>query len=342
MPTAPDSRSQRVLDTIYALFFHGLRWPLFVDLDRYLDRRDEPNADEVLVSLPPGLVRGVAPDQRHPVREDTEVGLTIAGMACCSQAQEDLQIFVSAIRHAVDLERVLEPGDPPAKLTSAAIAQAVPLPAAGRSDSIARLGVVLGVDAWGWTVGGSHEGTWEYTFDRRVRRFRGVTSVEDYWAAAHPEPIPARAPLSASFDEAPASGPPVTPSIFVSYAHADAPVAREIAGALRAYGARVWVDEGELRAGDSIIQRIAEAVSEVDFVVALVSEHSVNSNWCRKELALATSDAMSSGAVKVLPVRLGDTTMPDALRDVLYRQVDTSCPAAVAALLIDDVRAHGR
>jgi hypothetical protein len=37
------------------------------------------------------------------------------------------------------------------------------------------------------------------------------------------------------------------PSIFISYAHEDADLARELAQALRRRKCRVWIDEGEMR-----------------------------------------------------------------------------------------------
>ncbi len=40
-------------------------------------------------------------------------------------------------------------------------------------------------------------------------------------------------------------------SVFLSYAHTDKLIAYAIASGLRDIGVRVWVDEGELRAGVS-------------------------------------------------------------------------------------------
>jgi cold shock CspA family protein len=111
-------------------------------------------------------------------------------------------------------------------------------------------------------------------------------------------------------------------SVFVSYAHADKPVARALVRALTSYGLRVWIDEGELLVGDSIIERISKALDEVHFVVAIVSVHSVGSSWCQKELSLAMTGGIKQRGVKVLPLRLGDVEMPPSLRDVLYLQVD--------------------
>ncbi len=95
-------------------------------------------------------------------------------------------------------------------------------------------------------------------------------------------------------------------SVFLSYSHADKPVARSLAEGLRGAGCYVWIDEGELRTGDSIIARISDAADEVRFVIALVSQHSISSNWCQKELAIAIHGGLSSGRIRVLPLRMGN------------------------------------
>jgi TIR domain len=110
-------------------------------------------------------------------------------------------------------------------------------------------------------------------------------------------------------------------SIFISYSHADKELARVLAAALEQRGLRVWIDEGELKVGDSIIERIATAIAEIDFFLALVSEASSGSNWCRKELALAVTGELGREGVKVLPLRVDKARMPDALVDVYYLEL---------------------
>lgn len=132
----------------------------------------------------------------------------------------------------------------------------------------------------------------------------------------------------------------VTVSVFFSYSHADKAVARKLASYLNDQGFRVWIDEGELAIGDSIIERVAEALDEVNFVAALVSGHSVNSAWCRKELSLAMTGELARRGVLVLPLRLGDVLMPATLRDKFHLDVDPSDLGSAAHLLAADVRRH--
>jgi hypothetical protein len=130
------------------------------------------------------------------------------------------------------------------------------------------------------------------------------------------------------------------PSVFISYAHEDADLARALALALRRRRCRVWIDEGEMRVGDSLIERIATAIREVEFVVALVSDASVASNWCKKELSLAITGGLGREGVKVLPLRVGQVEMPPALADTFWLDLDPSSVSDAAARIKKDAEAH--
>ena len=57
-------------------------------------------------------------------------------------------------------------------------------------------------------------------------------------------------------------------TVFISYAHEDAKLARAIKEHLETAGFTVWIDEGALRAGDSLIESITAAIHDMEFVVA--------------------------------------------------------------------------
>lgn len=95
-----------------------------------------------------------------------------------------------------------------------------------------------------------------------------------------------------------------------------------------------------MRVGDSLIERIATAIREVEFVVALVSEASVESNWCKKELSLAITGGLGREGVRVLPLRVGDVEMPLALADTFWLALDPSSVSDAAARIKRDAEAH--
>ncbi|MEI7825228.1 MAG: toll/interleukin-1 receptor domain-containing protein [Chlorobiaceae bacterium] len=127
-------------------------------------------------------------------------------------------------------------------------------------------------------------------------------------------------------------------SVFISYSRGDKEIARQIRLKLESVGMRVWIDEGELLAGDSLIQKISEGVGDADYLVALVSEYSIESEWCQKEISLAATDGIKSRRTKVIPVRVGDVEMPRTLADVVYLDFDTTRAEESAAKIVDDIR----
>jgi predicted nucleotide-binding protein len=95
--------------------------------------------------------------------------------------------------------------------------------------------------------------------------------------------------------------PELAASIFVSYTHRDGDIARGVAARLTKLGHRVWIDEGELRLGDSLVDAISGAIAQVDFLVAFVSPGSVESNWCQKEISLAMTGEIGRKGITVIP-----------------------------------------
>ncbi len=87
-------------------------------------------------------------------------------------------------------------------------------------------------------------------------------------------------------------------------------------------GLEVWIDKHELLVGDSLLERVGDGISDGDFVLAIISPHSIDSAWCRKELRLAATRGLSEDRVIVLPVQRGGVSMPNYLTDTFYARDD--------------------
>jgi len=57
-------------------------------------------------------------------------------------------------------------------------------------------------------------------------------------------------------------------------------------------GINVWLDEAEIKLGESLIEKIREAIDSVEYVVVLLSKNSVGSNWVKKEVDIAMNEEM--------------------------------------------------
>jgi hypothetical protein len=133
---------------------------------------------------------------------------------------------------------------------------------------------------------------------------------------------------------------PETPSIFMSHAHEDKALARGLTTALGERGYRVWLDEVELRIGDSLVERIAGAIAEGDFLLAIVSPDSLESKWCQQELSWAASKGIADTQVVVLPIRHRGAQMPAVLADRLWADADAVSVDELAERIARDVERH--
>lgn len=109
--------------------------------------------------------------------------------------------------------------------------------------------------------------------------------------------------------------------VFLSHNHLDKPFVRMIAEDIKASGLQIWLDEVELKVGDSLILRIAKAIGDAAHVVAFLSKNSLGSKWVEKELSIATTLGINGNRVIVLPLLLGEIKtedIPTFLIDQLY------------------------
>ncbi len=107
-------------------------------------------------------------------------------------------------------------------------------------------------------------------------------------------------------------------SIFLSHSHKDKSFARKLASDLSKLGIRVWLDEAEIKIGDSLIEKISSGIDEMEYVGAILSRHSVSSEWVKKELDIAMNQEIENRRVKVLPILIEDCQLPTFLEEKLF------------------------
>jgi hypothetical protein len=73
-----------------------------------------------------------------------------------------------------------------------------------------------------------------------------------------------------------------------------------------------------LNVGDSLIQRIQEAIQESSALLIVLSKASVESEWCKKELNAGLVRELDEKRVLVLPVLIEDCDIPVFLREKMY------------------------
>jgi TIR domain-containing protein len=107
-------------------------------------------------------------------------------------------------------------------------------------------------------------------------------------------------------------------SIFLSHNHRDKEFARRLANWLRNYGARIWIDEAEMKVGDSLIQKIQAGIAGAKFLGVVLSPSAVKSEWVTRELEIALNEEIDGKRVKVLPLLYRDCEISGFLRGKVY------------------------
>jgi hypothetical protein len=115
-------------------------------------------------------------------------------------------------------------------------------------------------------------------------------------------------------------------SIFLSHSSKDKVFTEDLAGRLRVHGIEVWLDDMDLDIGDSLVQRIGDAIEAADYVGVVISGSSVQSAWVKHELQLAYSREIESERVVVLPILIEACKLPSYMRGKKY--ADFTNPSA--------------
>lgn len=108
------------------------------------------------------------------------------------------------------------------------------------------------------------------------------------------------------------------PSAFISYSSQDREFAEGLAIDLKNRNLDAWFDQWEIRVGDSLIDKIGQGIRHNDFLIVVLSPHSVASEWVKKELCEAMQREIKEQRVVVLPVLLKSCPLPPFLRDKKY------------------------
>jgi len=107
-------------------------------------------------------------------------------------------------------------------------------------------------------------------------------------------------------------------AIFISYSRQDAKFVDTLVTNLVAARHHVWMDRWELGIGDSLTQRIQDALSGSDAILVILSQNSVSSEWCKRELTAGLVRELEERKTLVMPCVIDDCEIPLFLRDKLY------------------------
>lgn len=125
---------------------------------------------------------------------------------------------------------------------------------------------------------------------------------------------------------------PDAPRAFISHASEDKErFVTEFATNLRAAGIDAWVDEWEIRAGDSLVDKVfAHGIDEADVFIVILSRTSITKPWVAEELDAGVIRRIQKGT-RIIPVLIDDVEVPPALQHLRYSSLASLGPQGVVA-----------
>ncbi len=106
--------------------------------------------------------------------------------------------------------------------------------------------------------------------------------------------------------------------VFISYSSKDKQIARWLSVDLSKLGHRTWLDEWEIKVGESIPKKISKGLDDCDCVIVLLSSNSVKSGWVEREWESRYWDEVEVGDIKVLPILVEPCKIPRLLKTKMY------------------------
>ena len=106
--------------------------------------------------------------------------------------------------------------------------------------------------------------------------------------------------------------------VFLSYSSQDKPVVREIAQRLKSDGVRVWFDDWEIKAGDSIPAKIEEGLEHSRVLLLCMSAAALAADWPQLESHTFRFKDPLNHDRRFIPLRLDDAPIKGSLAQFLY------------------------
>ena len=107
--------------------------------------------------------------------------------------------------------------------------------------------------------------------------------------------------------------------IFLCHATEDKLFVRKLKKSLERKGvSEVWVDEGELLIGDSLLNKIEEGINMTKYFGVVLSPRAIQSKWVKRELEIAMNREIESDEVIVLPLLYERCELPRFIKTKLY------------------------
>ena len=91
-------------------------------------------------------------------------------------------------------------------------------------------------------------------------------------------------------------------TVFISYNQKEIQFAKALKRALENHQVEVWLDNKMIGVGEDLKVKIKEAIDTVDYVISIISSHSIISEWFNFELSYALYREKKENKSIVIPL----------------------------------------
>ena len=124
--------------------------------------------------------------------------------------------------------------------------------------------------------------------------------------------------------------------IFISYTHADESFVKKLTVDLQGKF-NVWVDEYKVGANVPLMEQIAATIEVSDFMLVVISRHSVIAPWVKRELAIAIEHSLQK-KIAVIPLLIDNSTPPPEIKGIMHISFTTQTYAESIKRLLELLR----
>lgn len=122
--------------------------------------------------------------------------------------------------------------------------------------------------------------------------------------------------------------------VFVSHSSHDDTFARQLSADLELIGHTPWIDDLDIRPGDSIVSAIEKGLSKARHAIVVISEAALSSNWVDAEWKEKFWETLKTHKVRVIPVLKEKCELPYFLRTLSYADFTKSYAVGFATLCL--------
>ncbi|WTP11917.1 toll/interleukin-1 receptor domain-containing protein [Microbispora hainanensis] len=119
----------------------------------------------------------------------------------------------------------------------------------------------------------------------------------------------------------------------MSYSRRDSDFVDRLANQLVQHKVNIWLDRWEIHVGDSLLTKVQDAITGASALLVILSQASVESAWCQKEINGGLMRELGERRAILLPVLIEDCRVPIFLQEKAYADFRQDFDMGLRAIL---------